>query len=274
MNPLLMADGYKTGHWDQYPKNTNLILTNWTARKNRLAYAEKVVSFGLQAFLLRLNNSFSKFFKADKAEVVEQYRRKISAYLNKEDIDVTHIERLHDLQYIPLAIAAVPEGTLCKIGTPQITVWNTVPEAYWLVGYLETLFSMENWKASTSATIAYYLRKLCDAAAAKTNSDALGFVPWQCHDFSMRGMDSLYAAGMSGMGHILSFNGSDTIPAQEFAEFFYNCKTQITGTVPATEHSVASSSTAALGDDVDSFEIDEKRSIKKIIMKDGTSYLF
>jgi nicotinamide phosphoribosyltransferase len=49
------------------------------------------------------------------------------------------------------------------------------------------------------------------------------------------------AAMMSGAGHLLSFTGTDTIPAIDFLEKYYNAdsdKELVGGSVPATEHSV------------------------------------
>ncbi len=57
----------------------------------------------------------------------------------------------------------------------------------------------------------------------------------------MRGMFGLEAALISGAGHLLSFTGTDTIPAIDFVEHFYgaNAETELVGgSVPATEHSV------------------------------------
>lgn len=67
---------------------------------------------------------------------------------------------------------------------------------------------------------------------------ALGFL---CHDFSMRGMAGLEASITSGMGHLTSFFGSETIPAINAVEEYYNAdaeKELIAATVPASEHSV------------------------------------
>jgi nicotinamide phosphoribosyltransferase len=68
-----------------------------------------------------------------------------------------------------------------------------------------------------------------------------GFCQFQGHDFSMRGMGTLDAGTLSGLGHLTSFVGTDTIPAILAAESFYgaNVETELVGTsVPATEHSV------------------------------------
>jgi nicotinamide phosphoribosyltransferase len=57
----------------------------------------------------------------------------------------------------------------------------------------------------------------------------------------MRGMGSLEAAEGSGAGHLLSFTGTDTIPAILYLENYYNANVEkeLVGTsIPATEHSV------------------------------------
>jgi len=54
-------------------------------------------------------------------------------------------------------------------------------------------------------------------------------------------MGGAEAAMLSGAGHLLSFLGTDTIPAIEFLEHYYNANAEeetIGGTVAATEHSV------------------------------------
>src|SRR5262249_9947984 len=67
------------------------------------------------------------------------------------------------------------------------------------------------------------------------------FCSFQGHDFSMRGMGCLDAGTLSGLGHLTSFTGTDTIPAILAAEEFYGADVEagLVGTsVPATEHSV------------------------------------
>jgi len=54
----------------------------------------------------------------------------------------------------------------------------------------------------------------------------------------MRGMSSVESAILSGMGHLLSFTGTDTIPAIYQLEDSYKAQGLIGASVPATEHSV------------------------------------
>jgi nicotinamide phosphoribosyltransferase len=122
----------------------------------------------------------------------------------------------------------------------MLTIENTIPEAFWVTNYIETLLSAEIWHPCTSATLAYEFRKLFDHWAAKTGGPA-EFTQFQGHDFSMRGMPSLEAAAASGAGHLLSFVGTDTIPSIMYLEQFYNADIEkmLVGTsVPATEHSI------------------------------------
>jgi nicotinamide phosphoribosyltransferase len=54
----------------------------------------------------------------------------------------------------------------------------------------------------------------------------------------MRGMDSIDAVVSSGLGHLTSFMGTDSLPTIYGARKFYNEEGFVGGSVPATEHSV------------------------------------
>jgi nicotinamide phosphoribosyltransferase len=72
----------------------------------------------------------------------------------------------------------------------------------------------------------------------KTDPANAWFIDWQGHDFSMRGMDSAEAVISSGLGHLTSFSGTDSLPAIYGARKFYGAEGFVAGSVPATEHSV------------------------------------
>ncbi len=232
MNPLLLVDSYKVHHTKMYPEGTTMIYSNFTPRKSRLEGVDKVVFFGLQHFIKKyLLGKFQKeFFNISLGEIIEEYK-----FTN--DIDTTHIEALHKLGYLPIEIKALEEGVQCPIGIPCFTIKNTHPEFYWLTNYLETLISTQMWQPITSATIAYEYKKLLSKYAKETTGSA-DFVQWQGHDFSMRGMSSVESAILSGMGHLTSFTGTDTIPAIYALRNSYKAEGLIGASVPATEHSV------------------------------------
>lgn len=241
--PILLKDGYKVGHKFQYPDGTTLVYSNFTPRKSRNPEQNEIVFFGLQYFIKEyLIRQFDEnFFQRPKAEVIQQYKRRIDNYLGKDCIPYDHVEALHDLGYLPLEIKALPEGSLVPMRVPVLTIRNTKPEFFWLTNMLETLMSTILWKPSTSATTAFEYFQTFTNYARETVGDDLSFVPWQGHDFSFRGMSGIEDAVMSGAGHLLSFTGTDTIPAIDFLENYYNadCEAElIGGSVPATEHSV------------------------------------
>jgi nicotinamide phosphoribosyltransferase len=242
MNPLLLTDGYKVDHRRQYPAGTTLVYSNWTPRKSRIEGVNEVVLFGLQYFIKKyiLEDFETYFFKQPKEKVVAEYRRRINNYLGENQVGTKHIEDLHDLGYIPMVIKSLPEGSSVPVRVPMFTVYNTKPEFFWLTNYFETLLSAVVWMPCTSATIAKQYRNILDKYAAETSS-APTFVDWQGHDFSMRGMAGIEASVSSAAGHLLSFTGTDTIPAIDFLEKYYNAdsdKELIGGSVAATEHSV------------------------------------
>jgi nicotinamide phosphoribosyltransferase len=164
-------------------------------------------------------------------------KEELTMYLGM-DYDVTHFEKLHDLGYLPIEVKAISEGTMVPIKVPVLTIYNTHPDFYWLTNYLETILSNLLWKPMTSATIARQYRKVLTGWMRKTDPANAWFIDWQGHDFSMRGMDSAEAVISSGLGHLTSFSGTDSLPAIYGARKYYGAEGFIAGSVPATEHSV------------------------------------
>ena len=141
-----------------------------------------------------------------------------------------------------IEIKAIKEGASVSIRVPCVTITNTVEHAYWLVNFLESLWSCVIWQPVTSATIAKEFRRVLDSYAMETVGDT-SFVQWQGHDFSFRGMGSLETACTSGAAHLLSFTGTDTVPAIPWLENYYNAdveKELVGASIRASEHSVAS----------------------------------
>ena len=240
MNPLLLTDGYKTGHHQQYPKGTTLVYSNFTPRSNKYAPkgCDQVVSFGQQMVVQQIHEAFqNEFFSKPKDEVCGEMKRELSMYLGT-DYDVSHFEALHDLGYLPIHIKAIEEGTLVPIKVPVLTIYNTHPDFYWVTNYLETIVSNLLWKPMTSATIAHTYRKVLTKWQEKTDAERGWFIDWQGHDFSMRGMDSVDAVISSGLGHLTSFSGTDSLPTLYGARKYYGETGFVGGSVNATEHSV------------------------------------
>ncbi len=247
----ILCDFYKISHRAMYPQGTEVVYSTWTPRTSRVKGVDNVVVFGTQAFIKEyLLDVFQEhFFNRPKADVINEYKRLIKFTLGDQNPETKHLEELHDLGYLPLSIKALAEGTIVPTRVPMLTIENTDPRFFWLTNFIESLASAELWQPSTSATLAIEYKKLMDKAAQETNPEGAAFTIFQGHDFSMRGMSSLRSGILSGMGHLLSFAGTDTIPAISAAEYYYNANVEkeLVGTsVPATEHSIQ----CAYGDDM------------------------
>lgn len=240
--PSLLCDFYKVGHKDQYVKGTTKIYSTWTPRSNKyFPRTNRVVLFGLQGFIKKYLIEYfnDNFFNESEDTVVYQYVHFIKEHLGTETTG-EHIRALHKLGYLPISIKAIEEGSSVSIRVPMLTIINTHPDFYWVTNYLETLLSTMLWQPCTSATIAREYKRIATKYAKETCDD-LSHIPFQCHDFSMRGMSSLESAEISGAGHLTSFIGTDTIPAINYLKGWYGSNSLIGSSIAATEHSVMSS---------------------------------
>lgn len=241
INPLNLTDSYKVGHYDMYPDDMEYLQSNFTPRSCRIEGVNKIVFFGLQAFIKEvLEKEFDKFFGTDGPEYIHQHIQRVEKLLGTK-FNADHWVRLWRLGYLPLKFNALPEGTECPLRVPMFTIENTVSGYGWLVNYIESVLSTSIWLPMTSATTALKLRRMLDGYANET-SDTPEFVDWQGHDFSFRGHASKEAGAASGAGHLLSFAGSDTLLGMDFADLYYGDNGRTVkfsgGSVPATEHSV------------------------------------
>ena len=240
MNTLLLTDGYKTGHHQQYPVGTEEVYSNWTPRSNKYAPkgSEKVVSFGQQYVMKWLHEYFQMhFFSQPKSQVCAEMKEELSMYLGA-DYDVSHFEGLHDLQFLPIRVKSIPEGEEVAVRVPMLTVVNTHKEFYWVTNFLETILSTMLWQPMTSATIGLNYKRIFKKWAVRTDAENIGFIDFQGHDFSMRGMGGFESALASGLGHASVFMGSDTLPVISGMRKYYNAQGFVVGSVNATEHSV------------------------------------
>jgi nicotinamide phosphoribosyltransferase len=235
-------DSYKVGHKDQYPDGTTKIYSNFTARsgnRSNVPGSTGVRFVGLQYYILNylIEEWDESFFNRDKYSVTEKYRRMMENM--GTPVDVKHIETLHDLGYLPIEIKALPEGSFVPYGVPMLTITNTLPDFYWVTNMLETSLSCELWLPITSATIYDAYRRNSEQFAELTCEDD-SLVPYQNHDFSMRGMQNRFAAATSGFASLaMGSLGTDCVPALELAENYYGVEGgYIGGSIHGTEHSV------------------------------------
>jgi nicotinamide phosphoribosyltransferase len=230
-NTLIRTDVYKMGHMEQYPEDTEFVYSYLEARKPN----QKIVWFGLQYYLMKYLST--PVNKADVDTFLRLYKRILGK--PAPDKTVEKLRALQDLGYWPLLIKSPHEGSLYDSQNILMSIRNTVPGFHWCVGLLESLL-MKVWNSCTVATASYSYRKLIEEFADKT-CDNRDHVPYAVHEFGYRGGSSEGTAAISGAAHLLSFLGTDNVPAVNLMEEYYSPDspdTIIGCSVPATEHSV------------------------------------
>lgn len=263
--PPAILDAYKLGHGDQYPDFVETVFSNFTARSDKYLdipeeYKDgKYVVLGVDRAVRDLvtywEDNFFSLSEEDFSVQLDEFLQTIISFVGPNGTDSIR-RRLTTLykspiRTLPIHFNLAPEGTVLPIGVPCFTLQNFYPDNYWLTNSIETWLSAEVWKTCTIATIARFYRKLLWKYCNLTGGIP-ELIDWQAHDFSMRGMSGVSDSTKSAIGHLLYFTGTDTVPAvYEVKRAFLGTPTDslIGGSVPATEHSVASSFYLESGND-------------------------
>jgi nicotinamide phosphoribosyltransferase len=232
-NILLRTDVYKLNHMVMYKPGTEYVYSYLTTRSEK--NFNEVVFFGLQYYLRRY------LVRPVTWTMVEEFIQVHDDVIGKPPAPevIEQLRALVRLGYWPIHIKAVPEGTVLPIQNVLMTIENTKPGFHWCVGFIESLL-LKLWYSCTVATQCHTYRKVVQNAFAET-SDLAGspLEQFMVHDFGYRGDGSEEGAEISGAAHLLSFTGSDTIPAFNFARQYYMADRKgLMASVPASEHSV------------------------------------
>ncbi|HEX4183621.1 MAG TPA: nicotinate phosphoribosyltransferase [Caulobacteraceae bacterium] len=229
LGAILNTDSYKHSHFLQYPPRTTRISSYVEARRGG-DYPEAVV-FGLQAFLKAY---LTRPVTAAEVEEGAALARVHGIPFNEAGwrlLVERHAGRL------PLEIRAAPEGTILPQGQVMVEVVNTDLDFYWLTSFIETALLRAIWYPTTVATISWRIRKLVGGYLERTSDAPDGpALDFALNDFGSRGVSSLESAGLGGMAHLLSFDGTDNLAGVVAATRFYDAP--ITArSLPAAEHS-------------------------------------
>lgn len=250
---MLLSDTYKQTHFRMYPAGLTKLVSYWVPRRSMLKNQNKMIFFGLQAFIKEyLIDYFNKnFFKLSEDEVVKQYTDSMDIQIGRPNYDLEGIVSLHSLGYLPLEIRALPEGTLVPMGVPCIEITNTDERFAWVTQWIECILQVELWKPCCHATIGHMYREIADYWYEKT-TDGLP-ANMACADFGMRGMSCMDEATRCSASWLLSFNKTSTIPAINYVDKYYDadCKNYGIGIgAVSTEHAVMGANFAIDGDEV------------------------
>ena len=228
-NNLLNTDSYKLSHFLQSPKNVTSASAYLEPRKNFGAISD-IVFFGLQAFL---NNKPFDFTLKDVEEAAT-LAEKHGVPFNKSGF----VEMFHDCKgTFPIQIDALHEGSVVKPKIPMLRVTNTNEKYAWIVGYVETMILRAVWYPSTVASLSRGIMRNIFVPNWNETSDApIESLNHRLHDFAGRSVSSFESAGIGGMAHLLTFDGTDTLSGILFAIEHYG--SDVCGhSVPASEHS-------------------------------------
>lgn len=243
-----IVDGYKLGHSGQYIEGTQFVYSNMTPRSDRLARVIRdrhdgtMVFFGAQKAIKVMKQQWDdSFFSKPKDVVMKAYGRRVKNYLGADagDDQIKAMGKLHDLGYLPLQIKTLPEGSAVNMGIPTITITNTHKEFYWLTNYCETYLSCSVWHMCNAASLGREYRKTSEKYANITGVENPFWIEIANHCFAARGHRGQEDAMDSGMAHLLTSVGSDTLWAIDGLEEYYNAdsdKELIACSVNAFEH--------------------------------------
>ena len=249
-NSLFYTDGYKIGHKAMLAPGTNFLYGTWIPRSTKYAPKgiTKILSAGQQLTWRWIHDEFQENFFNQPKEVALKFSEDMSMYLGLP-FDGKHFEDLHDLGYLPIRAKALPEGIETKPNIPHQTFVNTKSGFAWLTLFLETIVSSLSWKTTTSATTALHYRRQVTEWVLKTDPTNLWLVDFLCHDFSARGLDP-FSMLSSGLGHAMSFRGSDSIIVIPGARYFYGEPENevCINSVNASEHSVSTTKIFTVGE--------------------------
>ena len=261
MNPFLLTDFYKLTHILQYRPELRELTSYLTPRGSRLKGIDKVVFFGLSAYVHSYvvknfnDNFFNRNFEYCECEIREVLEFGLGYTDEMIDKTIEHFKSLHDLGYLPVEINAVAEGTLVPMGVPCVEIKSTNPEFFWVGQSLEASLSAAIWHPMVSATIAREYRKIARGAFSATVENGIDERTAMC-DFSMRGQESNESAVNASVAWLTSMWNSSTVAARKHIKDVYtklSTRDKMTNSIirglTSTEHSVMTSHACLDGGD-------------------------
>ena len=254
MNPWLLTDFYKLTHILQYRPELRELTSYLTPRGSRLKGVNKVVMFGLSAYVHSyvVENFNKNFFNRPWWDTCNEVKEVLKEGLGYSDEMIfktlENLHALHKLGYLPVEINGVPEGTLVPMGVPCVEIKSTNPQFFWVGQALEASLSAAIWHPMVSATIAREYRKIAREAFAKTVENGIDERVAMC-DFSMRGQESNESAVNASVAWLTSMWNSSTVAARKHIQNVYGkCDGNVRG-LTSTEHSVMTSHACLDGGD-------------------------
>lgn len=238
-NPLIVPDGYKTGHMRQYAPGTEFVYSVLSGRSAKVfpRFVWNGLSYIQQQYL-------STPLEPWMGEEFLEIRKMMLRVKENPPEVVTKIRDLCSIGHYPIEIRALPEGTVVPSKNAVATAVNTVPGFGWCVGYLETLLSKVHSPCTVGAMSLAYRDFIESEFAISVDDDQFGLIDYMVNDFGARSDVSQESESITGLAHSIVFKGSDTVSVIPFAlQYYGGVESIINGegiihTIDATEHSV------------------------------------
>ncbi|WP_287604659.1 nicotinate phosphoribosyltransferase [Thiothrix sp.] len=226
-NLILNTDSYKASHFLQYPAGTQMVSSYIESRGGEFP---QTLFFGLQAFIKEYLLKPVTTADIDEAEALFAAHGVPFFRQGWEQIVQQHGG------FLPIEIAALPEGMIVPTGNALVQIRNTDPQAFWLTSYLETALLRAVWYPTTVATLSWQVKQSIRQSLETTCDNPANELPFKLHDFGARGVSSHESAALGGMAHLVNFMGGDTVVALLAARKYYGA--DMAGfSIPAAEHS-------------------------------------
>jgi len=229
-NIITLTDSYKLAHYNMYPDGIERVLSYFESRNG--AKFNNTVFFGLQYLIKEyLEGKVVTLEKIEKAKAI------VDVHMGADVFNYEGWKYILDTYngYLPIEIKAVEEGSVVPTNNVLMTVVNTDDKCFWLTNYLETLLS-HVWASITVATLSRATKLIFKDYLLNTTGSLDG-IDFMLHDFGFRGVSSIESAGICGAGHLINFQGTDTLVAIETAmDYYYSGVCAYS--VHATEHSI------------------------------------
>ncbi len=231
-NLIVNVDNYKITHHRMFPEGMEYVSSYIESRGGQFP---ATLFVGLQAFL---GEYLTQPLTVDDVREAEEVHRAMQVPFERQvwlDLVNDHDGRL------PVEIEAVPEGTVVPTRNVLVQVVNTDPKYWWLTSFIETALLRAVWYPTSVGTLSWVIKQRLREAFDRT-SDCPEILRMYLHDYGARGVSSFESGALGGLGHLVNFDQSSTVPAYLYARQWYNASAP-TGSSSFQEHS----STIAFG---------------------------
>ena len=237
-NPFLATDAYKPSHFLQIPQGVDKVKF-YVAPRKKLFKEKEFILWGLTYVIEQyLTKPLTMEDVMDAKEIYDEFNIGGTPYPFNYEGAKKVIEECNG--YIPLTIRAFKEGKpFDQYNVPAVIVEANYPEYVWLASFIETLLQRNLWYGSTVATHSRAIRKYLKKIYDKTVDPMMHWtLDYRLHDFGARGATTGEQAALGGAGHLINFNGTDTMEAVWLLKKMYGMRVRdIACSIPAAEHS-------------------------------------